>query len=433
MKIVQITPGSGDNFYCENCLRDLYLVKAMRSVGHDVMMVPLYLPLQSDKKPPISDIPIFYGGVNVFLQEKLAFFRRTPRWLDRIFDSPKLLGWVSRKAGMTSAKDLGETTLSMLKGEDGRQVKELDRLVTWLAEQKEKPDILCLSNILLVGLARRIKAELDVPIVCLLQDEEGFLDGLTSPYTEQAWREVAQRAKDIDGFIPVSRHYAGVMKERLGLADERIHVVHVGIYVDNYDFQEIVPEVPTIGFLSRMCSEKGLDVLVDAFIALKRRSELQNARLRVAGGKLDSDNKFVDSLKKRLESHGLLSDVDFLSDFGQQTRLDFLRTLSVLSVPEKQPVAYGLYVLEALATGVPVVQPNIGVFPELIEATGGGILHEPDNAEALAQTLGRVLLDEDLSDQLRRRGRAAVVEKFDIKRTSDELARVYAGIVQKYQ
>ena len=111
MKIVQISPGSGDNFYCENCLRDAALVKAARKLGHDVLMVPLYLPLQADKTEQVSNAPIFFGGVNVFLQQKLALFRRTPRWIDKVFDSRKLLEWAGRKAGMTSARDLGETTI----------------------------------------------------------------------------------------------------------------------------------------------------------------------------------------------------------------------------------------------------------------------------------------------------------------------------------
>jgi len=433
MRIVQITPGAGDNFYCENCLRDLHMVRAMRKLGHDVMMVPLYLPLQSGGQESISDVPIFYGGVNVFLQQKAALFRKTPRWFDRIFDSPKLLSWVSKKAGMTTPKDLGETTLSMLRGEDGRQVKELDRLVNWLCEQEQRPDIVCLSNILLIGLAKRIKDKLDVPVVCLLQDEEGFLDGLTSPYAEQGWQEVADRSKGLGGFVSVSNYYAGVMKRRLGISDDRMHVVHIGIVTGEYGVAEERPEAPTIGFLSRMCPNRGLDLLVDAFIELKKKPDLKAARLRITGGKIDSDEKYIAGLKKKVVGCGLGGDVDFLFDFGRSAVFDFLQTLSVLSVPDREAVAYGLYVLEAQAAGVPVVQPSIGVFPELIEATGGGILYEPNDVATLAGTLERVLLDGDLARELGRRGRESVLEKFDIHKTTEELARVYDSIAQGYR
>ena len=184
MRIVQITPSAGGSFYCENCLRDAALVRSMRKLGHDILMIPLYLPLPTDESNLAGKTPIFFGGINVYLQQKLLFFRRTPRWLDKLFDSPKLLKWVARKAGMTNAKDLGQMTISMLRGEKGRQIKELDRLIEWLQTQDNKPDVVCLSNVLLVGLAKRIKQRLGVPVVCLLQDEDGFLDGLSSPYSE---------------------------------------------------------------------------------------------------------------------------------------------------------------------------------------------------------------------------------------------------------
>ena len=229
MRIVQITPGSGDSFYCENCLRDAALVKAMRSRGHDVLMVPLYLPLRVDKAEPVSNAPIFFGGINVYLQQKSPLFQKTPRWIDRLFDTPALLRWVGHKAGMTNARDLGEATISMLRGEHGRQKKELDRLVDWLALQENKPDIICLSNILLVGLAKSVKERLNVPVVSMLQDEDCFLDGLASPYAEQAWQMISERAIDVDGFIAVSKYYADFMQQRLGLQKKTVHVAYIGI------------------------------------------------------------------------------------------------------------------------------------------------------------------------------------------------------------
>jgi len=430
MKIVQITPGSGDSFYCENCLRDAALVKAMRNLGHDVLMIPLYLPLQVDKNEHVSNAPIFFGGINVYLQQKSAFFRRTPRWIDCMFDWPALLRWVGRKSEMTSARDLAETTISMLRGEQGQQIKELDRLVEWLSVQDNKPDIVCLSNILLEGLARSIKKRLGVPVVCLLQDEDGFLDGLSSPYVEKAWEILVDRASDIDAFISVSKYYADVMQQRLRLQTDQIRVLYMGISLDGYELQVCGPEVPTIGYLSRMCFEKGLDTLVDAFIILKRNEKLQNARLLIAGGKRGDDETFINRICQKLTSCGLIDDVEFPPDFDRDAKLAFLKTISVLSVPEKQPVAYGLYVLEALASGVPVVQPKSGVFPELLEMTGGGMLFEPNNATALAAALEPLLLDPDYAQQLARKGRNVVFEKFNIKQTSEEMVRIYEDILQ---
>jgi len=442
MRIVQITPSAGDSFYCENCLRDAALAKAMLKLGHDGLMIPLYLPLSVEQTGSAGVAPIFFGGLNVYLQQKLAFFRKTPRWLDRMFDSPRLLRWIGRKAGMTSARDLGETTISMLRGEQGRQIKELDRLVEWLDSQENRPDIICLSNILLAGLARAIKQKLGVPVVCLLQDEDGFLDGLAAPYSQQAWQVITERAVDIDAFIAVSKYYADAMRQRLQLGPDRVHVVYTGISLDEYcpdsARHEETPHPErsrraTIGYLSRMCTDKGLDTLVDAFLELKKNEKLRDAKLRIAGGKRSDDEAFLKKIQQKLRSHGVIDDVEFLPDFDREARIAFLRSLSVLSVPEKQPVAYGLYVLEALAAGVPVVEPASGVFPELIEITGGGVLCEPNDVEALAGAIGSLLLDPDKTKRLSEQGRAAVSEKFNIEQTAEQMVRIYGQIAQMYK
>jgi len=432
MRIVQITPGSGGGFYCENCLRDVALVTAMRRLGHDVIMVPLYLPVRIDTGETPTTAPIFFGGLNVYLQQKSALFRRTPRWIDRLFDSPRLLGWIGRKAGMTSARDLGMTTISMLQGEQGRQIKELDRLLAWLAVEDNRADVICLSNVLLVGLARRIKEELGVPVVCMLQDEAGFLDGLAAPYSEQAWKIVAERAKHVDAFIAVSKYYAGFMGQRLGLDAGKVQVGYVGISLDGYEPKHDEPKPPTIGFLSEMCYEKGLDTLLEAFIAIKKNDKLKDARLRIAGGHSAADRAFLKRIRRRIDICNLSEDVDWPASFEQSDKQAFLRSLSLLSVPEKQPAAYGLYVLEALAAGVPVVQPRSGVFPELIEMTGGGLLYEPDNVHELTHVIERLLLDPHRTAELGRKGREAVFEKFDVEKTAGELLRIYEGIIEQF-
>ena len=430
MRIVQICPGSGDNFYCENCLRDAALVKALRKLGHDVLMVPLYLPLQADRVEQVSNAPLFFGGVNVYLQQKLALFRKTPRWIDRWFDSRRLLEWAGRKAGMTNARDLGETTLSMLRGEDGRQVKELDRFVDWLVTEPQRPDIVCLSNVLLVGMVRRIKERLGVPVVCLLQDEDGFLDGLSSPYARQAWSVMHERARDIDAFLAVSRYYGDTMLVRLKADAGRMHVVRMGVEFDAYKPQDAGPTIPTIGFLSRMCPERGLDRLIDAFLLLKENPKLRLVKLRISGGRSGADEPFLGRLQNKLRAASVLGDVEFLPAFDRDAKLEFLRSLSVLSVPEPQPVAYGLYVLEALAMGVPVVEPAVGCFPETLEATGGGVLYEPNTAERLAQVMEPLLLDPQAMGRLGAEGRAGMLRTFDIAETAREMIRVYESVIR---
>jgi glycosyltransferase involved in cell wall biosynthesis len=223
------------------------------------------------------------------------------------------------------------------------------------------------------------------------------------------------------------------MKQRLHLKPDRTFTVYMGISLDGYESHETRQEAPTIGFLSRMCSEKGLDTLVEAFLKIKKNEKLKDTKLRVAGGKRSDDEAFLNKIQQKLCSHGIIKDVEFLSDFDHQARIEFLKSLSVLSVPEKQPVAYGLYVLEALASGVPVVQPASGVFPELLEITSGGLLFEPNNIEALANAISSLLLDPAKAQKLAEQGKTAVSEKFNIQQTARQMVRIYEQIVQNYK
>jgi glycosyltransferase involved in cell wall biosynthesis len=423
MKVVQLTAGTG-NFYCGNCVRDSALVGALAKQGHDALMVPLYLPMVTDEADSISHTPIFYGGINVYLQQKSDLFRRTPRWIDALFDGNRLLRLAARKAGMTKARDLGEITVSMLKGEAGKQVKELNRLIEWLAEYG-KPDLVCLSNALLLGMARRIKSALSIPVVCTLQGEDGFLDSLVDPYKQLAWETMTDRAKDVDAFVAISRYYAGVMRTRLSLRSEQVHVVHNGIALDGYSTTRQEPSIPTIGYLARMCPDKGLDKLVDAFMALKTRGRAPGLKLRIAGTMTESDEPYVRMLKKRLANQGLSQDVSFHSNISLTEKIAFLESLSVFSVPATYGEAFGLYVIESLAAGVPVVQPSHAAFPELLESTGGGILYDTEDPNALTVALESLLIDPIRARELGERGRRAVQEGFSVDRMAEGVSKVF--------
>jgi len=425
MKIALLIPGTGDTFYCENCLRDAGLASALRAIGHDAHLVPMYLPVATDPAAP-ADAPVFFGGLNVYLQQKSALFRRTPRWLDRLLDSRALLGLLARLAGMTSARDLGETTVSMLRGEHGRQVKELRRLTDFLARH-ERPDVVCLANALLAGLAPAIKEALGVPVVCLLQDEDEFLDALPEPHRSAAWGLIGRRAGDIDAFLPASRYYADAMARRLGVKGAKMHVVWPGVDASAYAPADAPPDPPAVGFLSRLCRDRGPDLLVEAFIALKRSGRHPRLRLRLAGGRLGEDRRFIAHIRRRVAASGVADDVDFLPNLAGSEKMDFLRSLSVLSVPVRVGAAFGFYVLEALGCGVPVVAPARGALTELLGATAGGILCEPDDPQALTEAIGGLLADPDAARRMALRGRQAVGEKFGLDRAAREVADVLAA------
>ena len=423
MNLTLLTPGTG-YFYCGTCLRDHMLTRELRRLGHEALMVPLYLPLvlETDARDTEAYGP-FMGGINLYLQQTSPLFRRTPRWIDRLLDSRALLRWASRRTGMTRARDLGRITISMLQGEEGRQVKELNRLVHWL-EREHRGGVVCLSNCLLAGLARQIRKRLGVPVICTLQGEDSFLDGLEQPYRDQAWQILADRCVEIDAFISVSRYYGDLMTRRLGLAPERVHVVLNGIDLEGFGPADKPPTPPVLGYLARMCPAKGLGTLVDAFLILKRSDPLRNLKLHIGGAVTRPDEPFVRSLQQRLEGAGLLPDVTITPNLDRRAKLALLRNLSVFSVPATYGEAFGLYVLEALASGVPTVQPRHGAFEELLGATGGGMLCEPDDPAALARAIEDLLHDEDRRRALAEQGRTNVLEHFGADRMARQVAEI---------
>jgi len=391
-------------------------------------MVPLYLPLTLDEPDQSAGTPIFFGGINVYLEQKSAFFRHSPKWLHQFFDSRSLLKWAAGRAAKTRAEDVGDLTLSMFRGEAGNQARELDELIAWLKTQPA-PEIICLSNALLIGLVRRLREELRVPVVCMLQGEDSFLDSLPAGQRNAAWQLLAERAAEVDLFIAPSRYFGDLMARRLHLPSARVKVVFNGIHLDGYatvpgsEFR--VPSSPTLGYFARMCREKGLDTLVESFVLLKQRDRVKNLRLRVGGGCGPSDEPFVEQLKQRLAAAGVLSDVEFHPNLTRSAKQDFLRSLSVFSVPARYSEAFGLYVIEALASGVPVVQPRASAFPELVGATAGGMLCEPDNPASLADALESLLLNPEQARAQGEAGRQAVRRDFNVERMAHNIVNVF--------
>src|SRR6476620_7630068 len=169
MRIAYITAGAASMF-CGSCMKDNTLVASLQRRGHDAVLVPTYTPIRTDEKD-VSQSRIFFGGINVYLQQKSRIFRHTPRFLDRLLDSRKLLQWVSQRAIKTDAAALADLTLSMLQGSHGNQRKEADRLIQFLADEL-KPEVINLSNALVAGMVPELKERVRTPILCTLQGDD---------------------------------------------------------------------------------------------------------------------------------------------------------------------------------------------------------------------------------------------------------------------
>jgi len=266
-----------------------------------------------------------------------------------------------------------------------------------------------------------------VPIVCTLQGDDIFLEALPEPARGQALDLIRQHCRQIDGFIATSLYYADFMTQYFEIPKERIHVIYPGSKLNGHAGRqrEANEEPYTIGYFARICPEKGLHVLAQAFERLALSPGAPPCHLRVSGWLGDNNKEYFNGIRRQLQNSGLGPRFEHRESPDHPSKVKFLQGLDVLSVPTTYREPKGLYVLEALANGVPVVQPRHGSFPELLEKTGGGLLVNPDDPEDLAQALRRLGDDRAHREELGRKGRAAVHRHFTADVMAEETLRVY--------
>lgn len=430
MNIIQIIPGSGGSFYCGNCLRDSKYVDALKSQGHKVVKIPMYLPLFSDEHD-ISDIPVFYGAISLYLKQMFPVFRHAPEWFDNLLNSKPMMKMAASMSGSTRATGLEDMTVSMLLGEEGKQQEELDKMVDWIADHC-KPDIVHLSNALLLGLARRIKEKLNVQVVCSLQDEDVWVDVMQPQFRDRVWKLMGEKANNVGAFIPVSNYYSGLAQKRMNIPDEKLFMVHLGVDPADYQYKNSVQKKErNIGFISRISPINGLHILVDAFILLKKKPENHDVHLHITGGYTGDDKKYVKELKDKLAANGLMDDSHFWKKFEGEHREHFFERMQVISVPVPHGEAFGIYLTESMACGIPVLQPETGAFPEIIAAGGGGVAYSPNTPEKLSESLSNLINDTQQLEKLSDEARKSVEQHFDINIQAEKLVEVYKKFANK--
>ena len=425
MRIAYITAGAA-GMYCGSCLHDNTLAAALQKSGHDVALVPMYTPIRTDEDD-VSIDRVFYGAVNVYLEQHWKLFRRRPGILHWLLDRPALLRNVSRLAGSsaTQGEELGALALSVLRGEDGRQRRELESLVAWLRDEF-KPQIVHITNALLLGLARTLKRELRVPVLCGAQGEDIFIDQLVEPYRTRFVAELRTHAIDVDGFLAPNRYYADHVRGYLATSAEKIRVVPLGVTLFGHETRARSADEPyTIGFLARLCPEKGVHRLVAAFHELTRRVGQERVRLRIAGYVGKRDAAYVDEQQRRVTNWGLSDRVDWVGEVDRDGKMQFLSSIDVLCLPTVYRESKGLPALEAMASAVPVVVPAHGGFPELIEWTGGGVLVDPESDDAVVDALEALMRDPERGRELGRVGRQAVHREFSDEAMAAATLREY--------
>jgi glycosyltransferase involved in cell wall biosynthesis len=433
MRILSIAAGAA-GMYCGSCLRDNASAAGLIARGHDVTLIPLYTPLRTDEAN-VSRPEVLFGGISIYLQQQSALFRRLPRFVDRLLDAPWLIRFFADRSVSTDPKLLGGLTMSMLEGTDGILRKEVDKLLAWV-KSEPPPDVVNITNSMLIGLARPLAGALGAPICCTLQGEALFLQGLVEPYRSGALGLIRRQVGSVDRFIAVSEFEARFMGDYLGIPSERMDVVPLGIQVNDFEKPEDAggaenaeaaedAEVFRVGYLGRIAPEKGLHLLADAFARLRKKTGGRRVRLDAAGYLAAGDKPYLAEVQRSLERAGVAGDFAYHGEVDRAAKVDFLRRLDVLSMPATYDEPKGFPLLEAMACGVPVVQPRRGAFVEIVEKTGGGLLVEPDSAEALADGLYRLWNDRASSREMGRRGYDGVRRHYTIEQSVDRLIAVY--------
>ena len=391
-----------------------------------MVKVPMYLPIFADEHD-LNEVPVFYGAVSIYLKQLFPVFRKAPVWLDKLLNSKPMLKLAASQAGSTRAKGLEEMTISMLLGEKGKQHEELEHMTDWMKDHF-KPDVVHLSNALLLGLAKKIKEKLNVPVVCSLQDEDVWVDIMSEQSRKTVWDLMAENAMYIDRFISVSHYFAAVATEKMGLSPDKISSIHIGVNPADYQYRNSGEKGRTIGFISRMCHENGLDILVDAFILLKKQQGYDDVKLIITGGQTGDDTAYLKQIRRKLAKNNLLQSVDFHKDFEGEGRKEFFAKTSVISVPVRNGEAFGIYIAESLASGIPVVQPALGAFPEILTKTGGGIIYRENNPEALSEALMQLLNNPSILVKLSADARKGAEQHLNINELAKELIEVYKQV-----
>jgi glycosyltransferase involved in cell wall biosynthesis len=420
MKILALTAGAA-RMYCGSCIRDNALAAELKRQGHDILLLPIYTPTLTDE-PNVSDERVFFGGISVYLEQHSALFRKTPWFLDRLWDSKWALGLASRRSIPIDARFLGEMTVSMLRGEGGRQQKEIRKLTAWL-EHEAPPDIVTLPNSLLIGLARPIREAVRRPVCCTLQGEELFLDQLHEPWRTQSLDLIRGNVEYVDGFAAVSEFAAEAMCRHFGIPDRKMHVIPLGINLDGYDpAPRPATSAFTVGYFARIAPEKGLHHLADAFLEMRRQGFAGS--LEAAGYLAPEHREYLAGIERKLDG----APFRYRGSLDRGRKIDFLRSVDVLSVPATYDEPKGLPLLEAMAVGVPVVQPRRGAFPEIVERTGGGLLAAPDDPEDLARKILTLWIDRDLAAALGRRGADGVRSRYSVGAMAGAALEAYRSI-----
>ena len=429
MRILSLTAGAA-TMYCGSCLRDNALAAELIRQGHDVTLLPFYTPTLTDEENVSRQEQVFFGGISVFLEQHMPWFRHG-RLLDRVIDAPNVISAFTSGSIAVDPKQLGALTVSTLRGTEGHQRKEIEKLVEFVSGDAP-PDVINIPYTLLINLAAPLKRALGSPVVVTLQGEDLFLEALPEPYKTEALELVRAQVADVDLFVAVSEYYARFMRDYLRIPEAKMRIAPLGVSVGDLSVSSRAtasgsrfPDPFTIGFFARIAPEKGLHNLAHAYRILRTVKGMPASRL-VAAGYLPPEQKpYLEGIAEGLRIAGLGDEFVYRGTVDRAKKVQFFHDIDVLSVPSPYHEPKGLYLLEAMACGVPVVQPNHGAFPEILARTGGGMLARSDAPDDVADALYELWKDPARAKELGRRGAEGVRNHFTVAHMADAVLKAY--------
>jgi glycosyltransferase involved in cell wall biosynthesis len=247
------------------------------------------------------------------------------------------------------------------------------------------------------GLNQRLPAMRFCKTVSTFHDLFVLTGDYSTPEFRRRFAEQARRAAaESDQIIAVSQFTAGQVKQLLGVEPERIHVIHHGVHA---------PEGPAtaarenvilnVGAIQR---RKNIGRLVTAFEGIE-----PGWQLVLAG----SAGYGAEEIMRQIESSPLRDNIRVLGYVGAQELASWYARARVFAFPSLDE-GFGMPVLEAMAAGVPVIASNRSALPEV--CAGAALLVDPEDTTALMQALERLSQDQNLADDLTRRGKLRAAE-----------------------
>jgi glycosyltransferase involved in cell wall biosynthesis len=235
---------------------------------------------------------------------------------------------------------------------------------------------------------------------------------------------------DVDLFIAVSGYYARFMRDYLRIPESKMRVGTLGVSMADLSVTTRTRREPfTIGYFARIAPEKGLHNLADAYRVLRLEKGLPPSRLVAAGYLVPEHKPYLDNIIASLRAAGLGDEFEYRGTVDREHKVRFFHDIDVLSVPSPYHEPKGLYLLEAMACGVPVVQPNHGAFPEIIERTGGGVLAKSAAGADVAEALYDVWQDPARAAELGRRGAEGVRRHYTVTHMAEKVLQIYKEVV----